>query len=633
MARRNRRQRANERRRKMKPYESEPELSPEDSYPPSDDNIYEAQDLQQQNMHNQIEIKVESPNAQHFNDHRRKGKVNTQKLGPYLYRAAQTGDWKAAETALSKDKNIARTEISERGDMALHIAAAAKQTAFVQNLVEHLNTSDLELPNRHGNTAFCIAAVSGVVEIAKVMYEKNKKLPSIRSSIRTTPLEMAIMLGKRKMVEYLYAITPLEDFNAKESMDILVALINVDMYDIALEILNSSRIDISTTNVGRALQALTRKPLQVHGFRGHWMWERLVRTIPYIPHFRRIYNTLQMMRQGRQLVKELWEHIMILPDSNITKLIRKSQILQDAAKLGNFEFLTLITDSYPDLFWEVSKEYHSIFHVALINRQEKVFDLIYQIGAVKDLITLYRDENGNNILHLAGKLAPPSRLKIVSGAAFQMQRELRWFKEVEKIVPSSFLHMKNDEGLTPRELFSVEHEALRQDGEKWMKDTVSYCLVVATLIASVASAAAITIPGGSNQESGTPILLKDRRFKGFVISNVMAMLSSTTSIMIYLSILTSPYPYVEDDFLLTKLIVGLLLTFASLVYMLLTFSATFLLVYNEENQGPLRRLVAGLAFLPIIICLKLYHKFWNVILFSTGRRARLTFQPDKNGLY
>jgi len=32
------------------------------------------------------------------------------------------------------------------------------------------------------------------------------------------------------------------------------------------------------------------------------------------------------------------------------------------------------------------------------------------------------------MLHLAGQVAPPNRLNIVSGAALQMQRELLWFK-------------------------------------------------------------------------------------------------------------------------------------------------------------------------------------------------------------
>ncbi|CAA3001597.1 Hypothetical predicted protein [Olea europaea subsp. europaea] len=97
MGRRNRRQRANERRRKMRTYESEPELgsveqselSHENSYPPSDTHIYEAQVRQMQNVHNPLEIKVDSPisnaNAQNFIDHQRK--VN------FLHKAVLRGDW------------------------------------------------------------------------------------------------------------------------------------------------------------------------------------------------------------------------------------------------------------------------------------------------------------------------------------------------------------------------------------------------------------------------------------------------------------------------------------------------------------------------------------------------------------
>ncbi|KAL2474093.1 Ankyrin repeat family protein [Forsythia ovata] len=483
MARRNgRRRRANERRRQMNTCESEPELgsddlselSREDTYPTLDTHIYrsnplvvEGQVLQQQNMDSQVEIKVEDPisnvNAQHMIVHQiyfspssgalcifntfewspqtssGKGKVNTLRLGPFLYRAALRGDWKAAKTALSLDRTIACIEITERGDRTLHIAAAAKQTAFVHNLVEHLNTNDLELEDKHGNTAFCFAAVSGVVEIAKVMYEKNKNLPTIRSGIGQTPLEMAILLGNREMVEYLYPITPLKNLNSEDYMGILVATIHTDMYD-----------------------------------------------------FKRIYSSLQMRRQASQLVKGLWEQILKLPDSEILQLIQETQIFHDAAKIGNIEFLTLLTHSYPDLMWKVDSNGCSIFHVAVINRQEKVFSLIYHIGAVKDLITLYTDNEGNNILHLAGKLAPPSRLNIVSGAALQMQRELLWFKEVKKIVPYSLLEMKNGDHKTPSELFSKKHKRLREDGEEWMKETATSCMVVATLIATVAFAAAFT---------------------------------------------------------------------------------------------------------------------------------------------
>ncbi|CAA2966409.1 ankyrin repeat-containing At5g02620-like [Olea europaea subsp. europaea] len=517
-----------------------------------------------------------------------------------LYRAALRGDWKPIGTALSSGKIIASTKITERGDTILHIAAIAKQTSLVHNLVKNFDKSDLELLNDEKNTAFCFAAVSGVVEIAKVMYEKNNNLPTIRSSLEKTPLEMAILLRKRKMVEYLYPITPRKDLKPEEMRDIFLATIHADMYDISLKMLKEEHTNTimftSTENMEVALRVLARKPLY-HRSQG-WIWERLVSiitAIPYVTYFRRIYS-LQMRIKASELANVLGEQISKLRYSNIIKLVKASQIFHDAAKIGNVEFLTLLTHSYPDLIWEVNEEKHSIFHVAVINRQEKVFSLIYQTGANKDLITLLNDGEKNNILHLAGERAPPSRLNIVSGAALQMQRELLWFKAVEKIVLPSYLQMKNKDGQTPRELFALKHETLREDGEKWMKKTATSCMVVATLIATVVFAAAFTVPGGYKEEKGTPIFLNDGWFIVFVTSDAVAMFTSTASIMTFLSLFTAQYR--EDDFLFSlpaKLMVGLVTLFASIVCMVITFSATFFLVYKEEKHGTLPKVVVALG--------------------------------------
>ncbi|KAL2524780.1 Ankyrin repeat family protein [Abeliophyllum distichum] len=575
-----------------------------------------------------------------------------------VYRAALRGDWKAAETALNWDRSAGCLEITEREDRPLHIAAATKRTVFVRNLVENLNTSDLALQNKHGNTAFCNAAVSGVVEIAKVMYEKNKELPTIRGGGQMTPFEMAVLLGNKKMVEYLYKITPLGDFEAKERMRILVATIHTDMYDIALKILNTDPSIVTPPpptekkgidpQVLLALQALAQKHLSHdygYGTSQERFWERLVSiiaTVPYVPCFKRIYCSLQERRQAGQLVKRLWELILTLPDKDFLKIIEETRILTDAAKIGNVEFLTLLTQSYPDLIWKINSDKYSIFHIAVIYRQERVFSLIYDTGAIKDLMMLYKDnknvmmrhykdKKGNNILHLAAKLAPPSRLNIVSGAALQMQREILWFKEVEKIVLPSDIKMKNNEGKTPRELFSDEHNKLREAGEEWMKDTATSCMVVAALIATVVFAAAFTVPGGNNDKTGAPILLNDRWFTVFVIYDAVAMFSSTASIIMFLSILTSRYA--EDDFLFTlpaKLMFGLVSLFASIVFMVVTFSATFFVVYKEET---LPGLVAALALLTITLYAVLNSRLSIALIRSACWSSRFMFRPGKHRLF
>ena len=103
-------------------------------------------------------------------------------------------------------------------------------------------------------------------------------------------------------------------------------------------------------------------------------------------------------------------------------------LLFDAAEFGNAEFIIILIRSHPDIIWTTDNLHQSLFHIAVKNRQESVFNLIYEIGPMKEVILTYVNFYKQNILHLAGELAPSSRLNLVAGAALQMQRELLWFK-------------------------------------------------------------------------------------------------------------------------------------------------------------------------------------------------------------
>ena len=133
-----------------------------------------------------------------------------------------------------------------------------------------------------------------------------------------------------------------------------------------------------------------------------------------------------------QLVRLLWQGILNLVNSEqeIRRIINEpSRLLFDAARAGNFDFLAEVMGSYPDLVWELDSQKQSIIHIAVLHRHPKIFNLIRDICANKDIILSYLDkDHGNNILHLAAKLAPHDRLELVSGAAFQMKLELLWFE-------------------------------------------------------------------------------------------------------------------------------------------------------------------------------------------------------------
>ncbi|KAJ9168501.1 hypothetical protein P3X46_020016 [Hevea brasiliensis] len=510
-----------------------------------------------------------------------------------LYLAALKGDWRTAKVYLRWNPHAVRATITRGLETVLHIAAGARHTLFVKKLVKKMTPDDLALQNKVGNTALCFAAVSGITEIARVLVNKNKTLPLVRGSKGATPLYMAVLLGRRDMVWYLYSVTDDKDLSGEDRVGLLVAAITSNLFDMALKLIqNHPELALARDGNGEtALHVLSRKPSAFYSGTQLGLRQRFIYSFPDI---NQVYNIKLRHLQALELVRQLWQQILNLDDAGLKALIRTPrQLLFTAAEFGIVEFITVLIRSHPDLIWKVDEQSRSIFHTAVVHRQEKVFNLIKELGALKDFIALYKDEKNNNMLHLAGKLPHPNRLNTDSGAALQMRRELLWFKEVEKIVQPLYTEMENSEGKTPDCVFVLEHKKLKREGEKWMKETASSCMVVATLIATVMFAAAFTVPGGNNNSTGRPIFLYTRSFIVFVTSDALGLFSSASSILIFLSILTSRYA--EEDFLRSlpnKLIMGLATLFISIINMMVAFSATLFLILSHGLEW---------ATIPIIV--------------------------------
>ena len=104
-----------------------------------------------------------------------------------------------------------------------------------------------------------------------------------------------------------------------------------------------------------------------------------------------------------------------------------TKALHLAAKEGNVEFVLRVSKAFPQLNFRVSSGLWNTFFFAIKHRQAEVFNLIHGLR-VKNMIATQIDTFGNNMLHVAGQLAPPSQLNRIAGPALQMQRELQWFK-------------------------------------------------------------------------------------------------------------------------------------------------------------------------------------------------------------
>ena len=144
---------------------------------------------------------------------------------------------------------------------------------------------------------------------------------------------------------------------------------------------------------------------------------------------------------------------------------------------------------------------------------------------------------------------------------------------------------ENKENKTAKMVFTDAHKALVVEGEKWMKDTATSCTIAAALIATIAFAAAITVPGGNNGANGLPILSNETAFFVFAISNAMSLFTSSTSLLMFLSILTSTYA--EEDFLHAlpkRLIIGLVTLFISITAMMVAFVSIVYLLFGYNKR-------------------------------------------------
>ncbi|KAL5763694.1 hypothetical protein ACOSQ2_016288 [Xanthoceras sorbifolium] len=455
--------------------------------------------------------------------------------------------------------------ITEGLETALHVATGAKQNHFVVWMIDLMKKEDLARQNQNGNTAFSLAAATGNIEIAEVMLMKNADLISIRGSWDMAPIYLAVLLGKREMVEFLFdkSITYLSQ---EDRAYLFFQSIKSDLYDIALKLLQKEPelavLRDKNDGGGTALHALARKASSIFG-------------------------ELLASNKALELLKCLWGEMIRQRRIDIKELIRyPSMLLFDAVKLGNFQFLAELIRSYPSLVYEIDEKNQNIFHSAILHRRIRIFNLIHEIGFEKELLVTYVDVEKNTMLHLAARYLDQPPVGGLSSAALAMQKELLIFEEVEKLMQPSLREAKNADGLTPRELFAKEHKSLQQSGEKWMKKMASSCMLVATLITTVVFSVASTVPGGNQNQTGVPVLLKNNWFHIFAISDAIALSSSSFSILIFLSILTSGYA--QTDFhksLPQKLMIGLIALFISIISMMITFSSTFFLVYRDGSYS------------------------------------------------
>ncbi|RDX61132.1 Ankyrin repeat-containing protein ITN1, partial [Mucuna pruriens] len=558
----------------------------------------------------------------------------------------------------------------DTGRTVLHVAVAAGHEEMVERLAKMGKKRLLRMRDKKGYTALALAAkLTDNKKMAEWMVmnggEELLTIAVRAEEVDEIPVLLASAKGHKQITRYLFHKTPLAVFtqnNWQYGVVLLSRCISNEIFDVAAAILQHPHArEIPLYHPKKELRpiyALAHMPCAFPstGTKLNWwkwfIYNNICRVedhnnearIEIIIHEPDEIARPKIMTHTLPVIEEIYEkkkdHYHVLEILNcLCKRISASDeyelhyasahdaILQ-AAKNGITEFIESMRDANPEFLLTMDESGRGIFAHAIVNRREEVFQLIHDVGR-KEIITSHEDTLGNNLLHIAAELGPSRYLDRLSNAALQMQRELQWFQEVKGVLPRWCHEAKDANGKTASEVFSEEHKELLKSGQQWAKETASSFTLVGTLIITIMFAAAFTVPGGNNDSNGIPIFLGKKIFTFFIISVTLSLVMSSSSVLMFIGILTSRYA--EDDFVRSlplKLLFGLVSLFLSVASMMCAFCDTLALVL----KGYRRVIIAAmwLALLPILVFVPSLLRLASEISQSTVRYNKLTAKKKKN---
>ncbi|WVZ09581.1 hypothetical protein V8G54_014111 [Vigna mungo] len=529
-----------------------------------------------------------------------------------LYKLVETGDWKGTSSYLKGQPNaIFWSPPSAR--TVLHVATIEGHMNIVERLVVLGKKQLVEMQDKDGNTALALAAgYTGNVNIASSMVkvEGGEEVLAIENKEGEIPLLLAANSGRKRMTRYLFLKTPSHVIDQQSSHNRLLLLercIRAHIFDVALKLFKSypeRPIESLPFLHELARMPSAYSPASQIIFDSEYScislgFDLLNMLLCVRVLFLEVFGSsvvvldswggcrfLHERRQGRRWCTpcdfDNYVHVWKECGSQLRDALVYDAMLE-AAKHGNVEFINAMREANHDLLWAIDNHGRDIFSYAVLHRKHNVFQLMHTLCRNIDIINYSTDMFGNNLLHLAAPLGPLSDLNLRPGAALQMQREIQWFKAVEEVVHVKCREAKNEEGKKPEEIFIETHKELLKDGEKWAKETAGTFAIVGGLVITVMFAAVFTVPGGLHQDTGKPLSIKEKAFTVFIVADVISLVASIITVLIYINLQTSRYA--PTDFLQRlpiKIMSGLGFLSLSLMSMMIAFCSAVGIVLQKS---------------------------------------------------
>ncbi|KAL3746841.1 hypothetical protein ACJRO7_015739 [Eucalyptus globulus] len=552
-----------------------------------------------------------------------------------LLQAAFEGDWEFAKSFFNKDPASETAIITSRSETVLHIAALNAQDQFVENMVKLLSKrlDVLKTEDCNGRTALHNAALCGRIRMVKALVKSNPTLTQIPDKEGRVPFNISTReASMHKEIAWFLAQNTTDEgpghpFSSPHAIQSIIGLTYAGHHDIVLYLveryprfllmkgpretdytilgvlarmqshfLSGTRLNVWEALIYKCIPVnLTHKPTDENS--------RIMQTSTnpafqclatslcsaakiLVPMIERIHEVKLRHVAAIELAKQICIALSSKKTSEITQFFQDRDLLGQAALKGISELVKLCIQFFPELIW-ISPFNTTFVSLAVENRRERTLRLFLKVSSTNrlSLFPAPTPEESSDMMIAATKYKPDSSsVTNISGAAFLLQRELQWFKAVESWV-TPHVRTAKYKRKTFWQTFVDEHEKLLQTGNKWVENTANSCMLVSTLIATVLFAAAFTVPGSNNGNTGLPLLLGQDSLLVFAISDALGLLSSVMAILLFLSILTSrcePQDFLDS--LPKKIIMGLLLLFLSLAFMLVAFASTLIIVLDKRLE-------------------------------------------------
>ncbi|KAI9117878.1 hypothetical protein K1719_011020 [Acacia pycnantha] len=169
---------------------------------------------------------------------------------------------------------------------------------------------------------------------------------------------------------------------------------------------------------------------------------------------------------------------------------------------------------------------------------------------------------------------------------------------------------------------SAAAAVIGQHVEDVLSGIESYLSVVGTLIATMTFTAGFTLPGGLNQDNGSPILKYNAAFIAFVITDSLSFVLSTSAVLlIYFAILGEKFKH--DLFKKSSrdlVVISVMLTIVAMGLMVIAFGTGLYAVLGVSK---------GFGVVTLLIVLSFFFIFYMVI--RTIRRKESSRMMESEG--